>query len=74
MLVQMIKVWEETAKLDSIILKVADFYDDEIETTINNIQKLLEPFIIVTMAVVIWFIAVGIMQPIMNLADVVSEK
>lgn len=74
MLVQMIKVWEETAKLDTIILKIADFYDDEVETTINNIQKLLEPFIIVTMAILIWFIAVGIMQPIMNLADVVSEK
>jgi len=74
MLVQMIKVWEETAKLDTIILKIADFYDDEVDQSINNIQKLLEPFIIVTMAVVVWFIAVGIMQPIMNLADVVSQS
>lgn len=73
MLVQMIKVWEETAKLDTIILKIADFYDDEVDQSINNIQKLLEPFIIVTMAIVVWFIAVGIMQPIMNLADVVSQ-
>ncbi|EKE28565.1 MAG: hypothetical protein ACD_3C00043G0004 [uncultured bacterium (gcode 4)] len=74
MLVQMIKVWEETAKLDTIILKIADFYDDEVEQAINNIQKLLEPVIIVVMAVVIWFIAVGIMQPIMNLADTITEK
>lgn len=74
MLVQMIKVWEETAKLDTIILKIADFYDDEVDQAINNIQKLLEPFIIVTMAVVVWFIAVGIMQPIMSLADVVSGQ
>ncbi|MDP2103607.1 MAG: type II secretion system F family protein, partial [Candidatus Gracilibacteria bacterium] len=74
MLVQMIKVGEETAKLDSIILKLADFYDEEVDTTINSINKLLEPIIIVTMAVVVGFIAVGIMQPIMNLADVVSEK
>lgn len=74
MLVQMIKVGEETAKLDSIILKLADFYDEEIDTTINSINKLLEPVIIVSMAVVVGFIAVGIMQPIMNLADVVSEK
>lgn len=74
MLVQMIKVWEETAKLDTIILKVADFYDTEVDQSINNIQKLLEPFIIVTMAIVVWFIAVGIMQPIMNLADIVSES
>ncbi|HRI35814.1 MAG TPA: type II secretion system F family protein [bacterium] len=73
MLVQMIKVGEETAKLDSIILKIADFYDEEVETVINSIQKLLEPIIIVTMAIVIGLIAVGIMQPIMNMADIVSE-
>lgn len=73
MLVQMIKVGEETAKLDTIILKIADFYDEEVETVINSIQKLLEPIIIVTMAVVIGLIAVGIMQPIMNMADIVSE-
>lgn len=74
MLVQMIKVWEETAKLDTIILKIADFYDEEVEQAINNIQKLLEPFIIVSMAIVVWFIAIGIMQPIMNLADTISEQ
>ncbi len=74
MLVQMIKVWEETAKLDSIILKLADFYDTEVNDTINNIQKLLEPIIIVTMAIVVWIIAVWVMQPIMSLADVVSEQ
>lgn len=74
MLVQMIKVWEETAKLDTIILKIADFYDEEVDQAINNIQKLLEPIIIVTMAIVIWFIAVWIMQPIMNLADTISES
>lgn len=74
MLVQMIKVWEETAKLDTIILKIADFYDDEVDQSVNNIQKLLEPFIIVTMSIVVWFIAVGIMQPIMWLADTLSEK
>jgi len=74
MLVQMIKVGEETAKLDTIILKIADFFDEEVDTTINSINKLLEPIIIVTMAIVVGVIGVGVMQPIMNLADVVSEK
>jgi type IV pilus assembly protein PilC len=74
MLVQMIKVWEETAKLDSIILKIADFYDEEVDNVINAINKTLEPVIIVTMAVVIGFIAVGIMQPIMNLSETLEGK
>lgn len=73
MIVQMIQVWEETAKLDSTILKVADFYDDQVDNTIWVINKLLEPFIIVTLAVVVWFIAIAIMQPIMNLADTVTQ-
>lgn len=74
LLVQMIKVGEETAKLDSIILKIADFYDEEIDNTIGAINKSLEPIIIVTMGVVVGFIAVGIMQPIMNLSETVNEQ
>ena len=72
MMVQMIKVWEQTAKLDKTILKIADFYDDEVDNTIWVLNKLLEPFIIVTLAVIVWFIAMAIMQPIMNLADTVT--
>jgi len=74
MMVQMIQVWEQTAKLDLTILKVADFYDDQVDNTIWILNKLLEPFIIVTLATIVWFIAVAIMQPIMNLADTVSNS
>lgn len=73
MLVQMIKVGEETARLDTIILKIADFYDAEVDTTVNAINKTIEPVIIVVMAVVVGFIAVGIMQPIMGLSEAVSN-
>lgn len=74
MMVSMIQIWEQTAKVDEIILKIADFYDEEVDNTIWVINKLLEPIIIVTMAVVVWFIAIAIMQPIMNLADTVSNS
>ena len=74
MMVQMIQIWEETAKLDSTILKIAEFYDEQVNNTIWILNKLLEPFIIVTLAVIVWFIAVWIMQPIMNLADTISNK
>lgn len=73
MMVSMIQVWEQSAKVDEVILKVADFYDEEVDNTIGVINKLLEPIIIVTMATIVWFIAVAIMQPIMNLADTVSN-
>jgi type II secretory pathway component PulF len=74
MMVQMIQVWEETANLDKTIIKVADFYDEQVDNTISVLNKLLEPFIIVFLAVTVWFIAMAIMQPIMNLADTISQK
>lgn len=74
MMVQMIQVWEQTAKLDIIIIKIADFYDEQVDNKVAVINKLLEPIIIVTLAVIVWFIAIAIMQPIMNLADTVSNS
>jgi type II secretory pathway component PulF len=73
-MVQMIQVWEETANLDVTIIKVAEFYDEQVDNTIAVLNKLLEPFIIVFLAVTVWFISMAIMQPIMNLADTISQK
>lgn len=73
MLVQMIKVGEETAQLDSIIVKVADFYDEEVDAAVSAINKILEPIIIVTMAVIVGFIAYAVMTPIMQLSDVIGS-
>lgn len=72
MMVQMIQVGEQSAKLDTTIVKVADFYDEQVDNIASTINKLLEPFIIVFLAVVVWFIAMAIMQPIMNLADTIG--
>ncbi len=74
MMVQMIQVWEQTATLDKTIVKVADFYDEQFDMTISTINKLIEPLIIVFLAVTVWFIAVAIMQPIMWLADQVTNS
>lgn len=74
MMVQMIQVWEQTAKLDQTISKVADFYDEQVDNTVAVLNKLLEPFIIVFLAVVVGFIAIAIMQPIMNLSNQVAAS
>ncbi len=74
MMIQMIRVWEETAKLDQTIVKVADFYDEQVDDIISWINKLLEPVIIIVLAVIVWFIAIAIMQPIMNLSNTIADK
>lgn len=72
LLVSMLRVGEETAQIGDTVIKIADFYDEEVDIAVGSIQKMLEPIILVAMAVVIWFIAVGIFQPIMNLAGSIS--
>jgi len=74
MMVSMIQIWEQTAKIDEVIVKIADFYDEEIDNTVAVIHKLLEPIIIVIMSVIVGFIAIAIMQPILNLADTISSS
>lgn len=72
LLISMLRVGEETAQIGETIIKIADFYDDEVDIAIGSIQKMIEPIILWVMAVVIGFIAVGIFQPIMNLAGSIS--
>jgi type IV pilus assembly protein PilC len=72
LLVSMLRVGEETAQVGETIIKIADFYDEEVDIAIGSIQKMIEPMILAVMAVVIGFIAVGIFQPIMNLAGTLS--
>ena len=73
MLVNMIEVGEQTAQLDTVILKVADFYDDEIDEIIKNISKTMEPMIMVVMGVVIGGIVAAIMLPIMQLTSFAGD-
>ncbi len=74
MVTQMIKVGEETAKIDSIIVKVADFYDEEVDNAVTSVNKIIEPIIIVTMAIVVGFIAYAIMTPIMQISSVIGQQ
>ncbi len=72
LLISMLRVGEETAQIGDTVIKIADFYDEEVDIAIGNIQKMIEPVILAVMAVVIGFIAVGIFQPIMNLAGTIG--
>lgn len=53
LLVSLLRVGEETAQIGETILKIADFYDEEVDIAIGGIQKMIEPIILAVMAVVI---------------------
>lgn len=63
MLYSMIKIGEETGSIDEILSKTADFYDEELETTIQATVALMEPILIVVMGLVIGFIIMSVMLP-----------
>lgn len=66
MLCSMVRIGEETGSLDEILNKTADFYDEELETSIQAAVALMEPALIVVMGVVIGFIVISIMMPMFD--------
>ena len=66
MLYSMIKIGEETGKLDDILNKTADFYDEELDTTIQTAVSMMEPILIVGMGIIIGFIVISIMLPMFD--------
>ena len=72
MVVQMISVGESTGSLDQMLSKIADFYDDEVDNTVQNLTVLLEPALMVFLGTVIGFIVIALYLPIFKLGSVVS--
>ena len=72
MVVNMIDVGEETGALDTMLNKVADIYDAEVEAAVEAMLALMEPAIIICLGGVIGFIVVALYLPIFNLGDAIS--
>lgn len=66
---QMLAVGEETGQTDVVLVKVADFYEEEVDTTIDSLSSILEPVMIVIMGGAVGFIAVNVMGPIASLSQ-----
>ncbi len=73
MLVSMIDVGEQTAQLDEITKKVAKFYEDEVDTAVNSISKLIEPIIIVTIGLSVFAVVAAVMLPLIQLSNITSS-
>ena len=69
MVTHMIDVGEETGRLSEMLCKVADFYDDEVDSLVKGLTSLIEPMLIVFMGVLVGFIAVSVMSPIFKLVS-----
>lgn len=73
MLVNMIEVGEQTAQLENVTQKVAEFYDEEVSNAVESLTKILEPVIIVVVGVVVGGLVAAIMLPIIQLTDIAGS-
>jgi len=71
MAVQMTQIGEESGSLDSMLSKVADYYEREVDETVDALSSLLEPMIMVVLGVIIGGIVIAIYMPIFKLGPVV---
>jgi type IV pilus assembly protein PilC len=73
MVVQMIAVGEQTGALDAMLGKIADFYDEEVDTAVANLTALLEPMLMVFLGIVIGGVVIAMYLPIFKLVTVVGN-
>lgn len=72
MIIRMITAGEQTGKIDAMLERVADFLDEEIDTTLSGLTSLIEPILIVFLGVVVGGIVICMFLPIFKLGDIVS--
>ncbi len=74
MIIRMMSAGEQTGKIDSMLERISDFLDEEIENTLNGLTALIEPLLIVFLGVVVGGIVICMFLPIFKLSDLVSGK
>jgi type IV pilus assembly protein PilC len=71
---QMLSIGEETGQIDTILVKVADFYEEEVETMIDGLSALIEPLMIVVLGSMVGVIAASVMGPISSLSKNIGTQ
>lgn len=68
----MIKIGEDSGSIEEILDKTADFYDEEVDTAVTRLTTLLEPLMIVFMAIIIGFIVIAMVVPMFDMVKTVQ--
>jgi type IV pilus assembly protein PilC len=73
MIIQMVSVGEETGKIDDMLMRAANFYEEEVDTAVEGLSAAMEPLIIVFLGVTLGTIIVAMFMPMFDLGNVVSD-
>jgi type IV pilus assembly protein PilC len=72
MVVQMIGVGEATGALDAMLQKIADFYEDEVNTAVTGLKQLIEPLMILILGVIIGALVIAMYLPIFKMGSIID--
>jgi type IV pilus assembly protein PilC len=73
MVTRMIAVGERTGALETMLMKIADFYDSEVRATVDGLTSLIEPILIGLMGIVVGGIVIALFMPILQLSSLVGQ-
>jgi type IV pilus assembly protein PilC len=71
MVTRMISIGEKSGQLDKMLAKVAEFYDDQVDTAVEGLTKLIEPLIIGFLGIVVGFIVIALFMPILSMSSAI---
>jgi type IV pilus assembly protein PilC len=74
MVISMVDVGEQTGALPEMLLKIADNYDDEVDNAVSAMTSLLEPIMIVFLAVIVGSIVIAMFLPLIELMNKVGSE
>ena len=70
----MVEVGEETGQLPDMLLKIADVYDDEVDNAVDAMTAMLEPIMIVFLAVIVGTIVIALFMPMITIITEMNEN
>ncbi len=71
MVTKMVSVGEQSGQLDKMLVKVADFFDEQVDASVETLTSLIEPFIIGFLGIVIGFIVIALFMPIISITQMI---
>ena len=74
MIIRMLSAGEQTGKIDTMMERISDFLDEEIETILSGLTALIEPLLIVFLGVVVGGIVICMFLPIFKMPEIVNPK
>ena len=72
MVVRMIDVGERTGELEIMLSKIAEFYEDQVDSAVAGLTSLIEPILIVFLGVIVGFIVISMFMPMFKMIEMVN--